>query len=251
MSESAFTTLPEVSPRAEDILGPVPDLSKSHVSFIEVSTLSGSATVYGDSGAMGNSLDTELFLGLRERSDVIVVGSRTVLIEDYGGALPTEKRPIPAPIAVISNSFNIDPNSKFVKEAITAPLVIATNSALTDPKLAGRREMLQNAGIDFVDSGTGTATEIVQALSKEGFNRIDCEGGPGIFGLFIADKLVDQMYLTLDPRLTGSVEKNLVSDKATSAIGVANNSNLTMKLEKVAIDTDSTVFLRYGVSSTT
>lgn len=105
--------------------------------------------------------------------------------------------------------------------------------------------------MEFIDSGTGTAKEIVEQLSKRGLNKIDCEGGPGIFGLFIADKAINQMYLTLDPQLTPKVEKNLVSAKAASAVGVPMDTNLRMTLEKVAIDTDSTVFLRYGVASTT
>ena len=249
MTDSSFISLPTSVPKVEDVIGPDPDASHPHVRFIEISTLSGSASLHGSSGELGNQLDTAVLLGLRERADVIVVGSRTVLAEDYGGAQPSKDRPNPAPIAVITNSFNVDVASKFVQEAITPPLVVASDQALADPELADKREALQRAGVELVNSGNGTATEIVQALSARGLNRIVCEGGPGIFGLFIADKMLDQLYLTLDPTLTTDVEKNLVSAKAASSIGISHNSNLQLSLEQVVVDSDSTVFLRYAVPS--
>lgn len=251
MTDQSFTPLPDTSPDASEIIGPDPSSDKPHVRFVEVSTLSGSATLFGNSQAMGNDADTALFLGLRERADVIVVGSGTVSIEDYGGAQPTKERPTPAPIAVVTNSFNVDPQSKFVTEAITPPFVIANEKSLNSPEYAEKREALKQAGVEFIYSGTGSANEIVQALSAKGLNKIVCEGGPGIFGLFIADHAVDQMYLTLDPKLTGNVERTLVSDKAISAIGGSSEGTIDLTLEKVAVDTDSTVFLRYAVVPTT
>lgn len=251
MTDQSFTPLPASSPDASEIIGPDPSSDKPHVRFVEVSTLSGSATLFGNSQAMGNDADTALFLGLRERADVIVVGSGTVSIEDYGGAQPTKERPTPAPIAVVTNSFNVDPQSKFVTEAITPPLIIANDKSMNSPEYAEKREALKQAGLEFINSGTGSANEIVQALSAKGLNKIVCEGGPGILGLFIADRAVDQMYLTLDPKLTGNVERTLVSDKAISAIGGSSEGTIDFTLEKVAVDTDSTVFLRYAVVPTT
>ena len=61
--------------------------------------------------------------------------------------------------------------------------------------------------------------------------------------------MLDQLYLTLDPTLTTDVEKNLVSAKAASSIGISHNSNLQLSLEQVVVDSDSTVFLRYAVPS--
>lgn len=250
MTDSSYFPLPTSSPSAEAVIGSDPDPSRPHVRFIEVSTLSGSATLHGNSGVLGNKLDTAVLLGLRERADVIVVGSRTVLAEDYGGAQPSAQRATPAPIAVITNSFNVEVSSKFVQEAITPPLVIANDEALNSAAFAEKRQALQHAGVKFINSGTGTASEIVQALHAQGLNRIVCEGGPGIFGLFIAEKLVDQLYLTLDPTLTTHVEKNLVSDKAAASLGLSRHSNFPLTLEQLVVDTDSTVFLRYAMPTT-
>ena len=96
MTDSSFISLPTSAPKVEDVIGPDPDLSHPHVRFVEISTLSGSASLHGSSSELGNELDTAVLLGLLERADVIVVGSRTVLAEDYGGAQPSKDRPNPA-----------------------------------------------------------------------------------------------------------------------------------------------------------
>src|SRR5699024_2313648 len=213
MTDQSFTPLPDTSPDASDIIGPDPSSDKPHVRFVEVSTLSGSATLFGNSQAMGNDADTALFLGLRERADVIVVGSGTVSIEDYGGAQPTKERPTPAPIAVVTNSFNVDPQSKFVTEAITPPFVIANDKSMNFPEYAEMRVALRQAGVEFMNGGAGSAHESVLALSGMGLNMCVCEGCVWLFGLFIADHAVFQMYLTLAPKLTDNVVRTLVSVK--------------------------------------
>ena len=44
---------------------------------------------------------------------------------------------------------------------------------------------------------------IVDALRAEGRGRILCEGGPGLFAELFAARLVDELFLTLSPRLFG------------------------------------------------
>ena len=45
--------------------------------------------------------------------------------------------------------------------------------------------------------------EIVAALRRDGRRRILCEGGPGLFAELAAPRLVDELFLTLSPRLFG------------------------------------------------
>jgi riboflavin biosynthesis pyrimidine reductase len=48
--------------------------------------------------------------------------------------------------------------------------------------------------------------EIIGTLRRDGHRRILCEGGPGLFAELVAAKLVDEMFLTLSPRLFGRWE---------------------------------------------
>ncbi|CCE54279.1 MAG: dihydrofolate reductase family protein [Corynebacterium casei] len=246
MNNTSAITITEASVSTiAQLAGEPAPLGKSHVRLIEISTLSGSAAIAGKSNGLGNEVDLKLLHELRAQSDVIVVGSKTVTSEKYVGIRPSSARPNPAPFAVITSGFSIDPASAFVKEAATPPLILAGSTAINDSSMSEKKKALQDAGVTIVDCGQGTATEIVQALNGLGCYRITCEGGPGVYGLFIASAEVDQLYLTLAPGLSSSVETALVSNKIVSSINLNEQAYLPMELEHLGFHSDSLVFLRY------
>ncbi len=51
--------------------------------------------------------------------------------------------------------------------------------------------------------GRQSPQQIVDRLRGDGHRRILCEGGPGLFGELAAAGLVDEVFLTLSPRLFG------------------------------------------------
>lgn len=210
--------------------------------MIEVSTLSGSASLGDNSQQMGNRTDAALLQALRGWADAVVVGTGTIRAENYGGISPTAQRPTPAPMVAITPSLSLDPDSKFFTSASTAPLIAAPSDSLTNPAHAARIESYRAAGAEVIDTGAGGITELLAALRHRGLYKIVCEGGPGIYSRFIAEGCVDQLYLTLDPHLTAHVERPLVFARENSPAGAPHR----MHLEQVTPDTDSTVFLRYG-----
>lgn len=193
-----------------------------------VSTLHGSATIDGTSGPMGNDTDAELFAALRDWADVTVVGSATVKAESYGPASNTR-------LAVLSRSLDF---AGFEDLIASGPIVLTPEERASSPE--ARR--LADAGAEVVSTGTGTMSEAIAALRARGARRISCEGGPSVYSAFIAEGLVDKLYLTLDPHLSPSVEKPVVDGEATSP---------ALKLELENVDAvDSTVFLRYRRAQT-
>ena len=66
-----------------DIIGPVTD--QPEVRAIAISSLTGSLTLDGVSGGLGNELDRQLLLALRDWADVVLVGAGTVRAEGYTG----------------------------------------------------------------------------------------------------------------------------------------------------------------------
>lgn len=68
-----------------DIIGPTLPPDRPEVRAIAVSSLTGSLTLDGLSGGLGNELDRELLLALREWADVVLVGAGTVRAEGYTG----------------------------------------------------------------------------------------------------------------------------------------------------------------------
>lgn len=232
---------------ATELIGDGPAPGDPEVRLVYISTLTGSASMGGSTGAMGNDTDAELFQGVRQWSDAILVGANTVRREGYGAvAEGTEvqkasrrlahQSPVPV-LAVISRSLNFP--------ATAGQLALTPQASLDDPALASRRHALADAGVELVGTGDGTAAEIVGALTSRGLHRIDCEGGPGIAAMMLGADLVDVVHLTFEPVFTAPVEQPLLSLRPDM-----DGFERRFGLEHVAPTADGTVFLRYRRAAT-
>lgn len=212
-----------------ELIGPVQPPGVAELRAVTVTTPGGSISVDGTSGALGNETDTKLLLGLRDWADVILVGARTVIAENYHASA--------TPIAIITRSLSLDPEHQVMAGA---PLLLAPAEALDDPRLAGRREALVAAGARIVATGEGTPAEILGALHAEGLVRVTCEGGPGIYAMMFGADLVDVWHLTVAPVANAPVDKQLFHVRPDG-----DGFHRRMDLDYHAATEDSTLFLRY------
>lgn len=246
-------TFPDHVPAAE-LIGDSPAPGIREVRLVFISTLNGSASIGGDTSAMGNATDSELFHGMRQWSDAILVGANTVRREGYGPVAhgTTEQlaarrsagqSPVPA-LAVISRSLDFPGDTPLLAAGGPA-LILTPQASLDDHPLAERRARLERAGLELVSTGRGTPAEILSALTSRGMLRIDCEGGPGIAAMMLHGGLIDVLNLTYQPTLAAPVEQPLLSlrpDMGTLA--------QEFFLEHVAPTSDGYVFLRYRRATT-
>ena len=71
---------------------------------------------------------------LRELAEVVLVGAGTVRAEKYRGARrPTRGRATPPPIAVVTGSADLDPESRLFTDTAVPPLVLTAESAPAAP----------------------------------------------------------------------------------------------------------------------
>jgi riboflavin biosynthesis pyrimidine reductase len=64
-----------------------------------------------------------------------------------------------------------------------------------------------------VESGRGQwadLSELLRSLHEEGVRAVICEGGPTLHGSLQAAGLVDELFLTIAPKLTGSGAPNIL-----------------------------------------
>jgi riboflavin biosynthesis pyrimidine reductase len=190
-----------------------------------VSSVDGAVTVSGKSEGLGSPADKKIFQLGRALCDVVLVGAGTVLVEGYRGARPTDRRPVPPPIAVVTARGSLSPELPLFTDAITPPIVITTATAPkpenADVIVAGDTEVDLRAALD--------------ALAERGLRKVNCEGGPTLFGRMISDDLVDGLSLTLSPLLA-------VGDAERIAHGPAAHRHLELK--SVLHDQD-VLMLRY------
>lgn len=182
-----------------------------------VSSLDGAATRQERSGGLGDTADHRLFNLLRYHADVVLVAAGTVRTEGYGAMRVGDaaaswrvQRGLPPhpTFALVSRSLNLDPASPIFTDAPVRPLVYTVVDA--DP---ARRHALRDVA-DVVDVGARTvdAVELKRDLAYRGLPRIHCEGGPSLFGSFLAAHVIDALHLTVAPTLEAGSAKRITDD---------------------------------------
>lgn len=205
-----------------------------------VGSVDGSAVVDGRSEGLSTPGDKKVFAVLRGLADAVMVGAGTARTEGYRTlrAKPDyvslraalEQRPSPT-LVLVSGRLDLDPSSTLFHGGAERTVVVT--SAGSD---AGRRAQLAEvadvvvAGDDRVD-----VTMAVDELAARGLTRVLCEGGPHLLGDVAAAGRLDELCLTLAPRLVGGAATRILAGPS-----VGTTLSLTHLLEDA-----STLFARY------
>jgi riboflavin biosynthesis pyrimidine reductase len=224
------------------------DLAACWVRANMIASADGGATVEGRAGGLAGAGDRVLFKTLRELADVVLVGAGTVRAENYGGAqLSAAARQqrqargqseIP-PIAVVTASGALDPGSRLFTFTETPPLVFTTTASFTATRdrLHGHADVLDASTSDpiMVDPAA-----VLAELARRGLYRVLCEGGPSLLGDYVDLDLLDELALTIAPKLVGGGSPRVVASSA------ALTSDLLT--EHVVADAEGYLYLRYARS---
>jgi riboflavin biosynthesis pyrimidine reductase len=171
-----------------------------------ISTFDGAISLQGRSGSLGGPADRRVFQVLRSLADVVLVGAGTARAEQYGparldGALRArrtrEGRTAVPPIAVVTGSGNLDWSSPFFTDAEVRPIVFVPRPAAAAVReRAGGAADVVTAGEDRVD-----VRRALGHLADSGLRSVLLEGGPGLNADVVHAGLLDEMCLTISPRL--------------------------------------------------
>ncbi len=146
----------------------------------------------GESGGVvsgGSEADRFLMGLLRACADAVLIGAGTLRVAPADSWLPE----------------SIFPGAASLYAEARRALGLAARPTLYVVSGSGRVDeghpALRQGGVLL--TGKRTPSGIVDALRRDGHRRILCEGGPGLFAELLAAKLVDELFLTLSPRLFG------------------------------------------------
>jgi riboflavin-specific deaminase-like protein len=212
------------------------------------STLDGRATLSGRSGAISGAADRAMFHGLRTVVDGVMAGAGTVRSERYGRLIrdPEERRLRvrrglgEQPLAcVVSASMLLGADIPLLADP-GSHLVIITSS---DGKLAG-----VSAQIEYIRARHGQALDLGAALAelqaRLQVRVLLCEGGPHLNAQLLAGGLVDELFLSLAPKLAGDP----VPGEGLLRIVAGSSFEPPIELELIsALQAESQLFLRYRV----
>ncbi|MFM8815446.1 MAG: dihydrofolate reductase family protein, partial [Actinomycetes bacterium] len=182
-----------------------------------VHSIDGSTVVEGNSRALGSPGDLAVLLGLRSLADVIIVGSSTVTIDDYG---PPSKPGLR--VGVVTRSANIDATKPLFSSG--SGFLITTETAKTP------------AGVECVRAGISDVN-LSEAVTQLQGNFAQLEGGPTLNAAMLAADLVDEINVTISANMVGGNGPRLTN----GAPDVLKRYQLAHVCEE-----DGFLFLRYA-----
>jgi riboflavin biosynthesis pyrimidine reductase len=212
-----------------------------------VSSADGRATLKGRSGPLSGQADRELFHALRAPVDAVLVGAGTVRAERYGRLIRDETARLARrehglaqePLACIpSQSLSFGPDVPLLADPSARVVLMTPCSGVLAPVPAQVRYIRaeRNGHLDLA-AGLG---ELHRSF---GVAMLLCEGGPHLAADLFAAGLVDELFLSLSPKLAGELPGG-----GGMGILAAVELDPPVELQLLGVlESDSHLFLRYGV----
>jgi riboflavin-specific deaminase-like protein len=208
-----------------------------------VSSVDGRVAFQGRSGPLGDQTDRAIFHGLREQADAVLAGTGTLRTERYGRLAPDPERRArrvragrdPEPLAcVVTRSGDVPTEIPLFSEP-EARIVVFGPTQLELAPCEAQVKVLA------LDPGELTLTTVLRRLRRDlGIRSLLCEGGPTLFGGLLQERLVDEMFLTLAPKLVGGG----TSPTPTSGRELPELAQLTLVW---ALERAGSLYFRYRV----
>ena len=168
-----------------------------------VSSLDGKATLDWRTRGLSTDVDRRLFHHLRTQADAVMVGAGTARAERYGRITKNDelrqKRVneglVPDALAVVvSGRLDLPPDLPLLNEP-DQRVVIATGSDEELPGLEGE--------VEYARVGDDLPRLMAYLKERHGVRSVLCEGGPTLNSFLFAADLVDELFLTLNPKVIG------------------------------------------------
>jgi riboflavin-specific deaminase-like protein len=206
-----------------------------------VASVDGRAGLDGTSSALGDDADLAMMLELRTLADAVLIGSGTLAAEGYDRLVRDPSRRArrvaaglaPDPVAVLISRRLELPWDAGLFAAREQPVLVYTESDAPPPDVAAPVEVVRLA----TDGGTPA---VLEDLRRRGVLALLCEGGPTLNRVLLAAGLVDELFLTVAPIVSGDDREPPI------VAGGALSPPAAMALEWVLRHGDE-LFLRYAV----
>ncbi len=195
----------------------------------------------GVSGGIGDDGDLAMFHALRGGVDAVMAGTTTLAKERYGRLVrdPARRAAREAaglaadPVALIVSRSGRVPGDIPLFDAEEQEVLLYGPPGCPEPPGAATVRLTT---LDPPDAGAALA----DARHEHGIRTLLCEGGPTVFAALLAAGLVDELFLTVAPKLAGGGEGPTI----TTGPGL----NPPAGLEPAwALERAGSLFLRYLV----
>jgi 2,5-diamino-6-(ribosylamino)-4(3H)-pyrimidinone 5'-phosphate reductase len=174
------------------------------------------ATFTGDS-RMSSRFDMKRVHRLRASVDAIMVGLKTVFVDDPKLTVKFFKGRMPYRI-IVDSKARTPLSSYVVRTARNSPTIIAVTSSASKRRIRTFREK----GITVLVCGRGPLVSLnllLRRLSILGIRRILLEGGGTLNWSMLSNGLVDEISVAITPRILGGTDAvSLVGGKGSALV---------------------------------
>jgi riboflavin biosynthesis pyrimidine reductase len=218
-----------------------PPAERPWVAMNFVATVDGRATIEGRSGPIGSRTDTAMLAGLRTRFDAVMIGAGTMRVERYGRPVPNQakrerreemgfsREPL---MVLVSGRLDLPWDAPLFTEG-EGEVLVFTASEAEPPETATPLSVVRHERVVDLAAALG------HLRRERGVRALLSEGGPRLYGQMQAAGLVDDLFLTISPKLAGGEAPRIVEGELP---GVAP-LELAWLLEE-----DGELFARYRAS---
>jgi riboflavin-specific deaminase-like protein len=169
-----------------------------------VASVDGRAQVEGRAAELGEDADLEMLLELRTLADAVLIGPGTVRAEGYARLVGSEDRrayreslglsPDP-PAVIVSRSFEVPWDAGLFADA-AQPVIVYTG--VEEPEVPSTA-----APVEVVRLEDCTVEAALADLRARGIAALLSEGGPTLLSALLEAGLVDELFITIAPVITG------------------------------------------------
>lgn len=160
------------------------------------------ATETGDSQWISNEISRQYVHQLRDRYDVILVGSQTILQDNPALTcrLPSGKDPIRL---IVDGKLIIDEHAQVLTSSKFSPCIIATSLSASREKVERLQSLHQVEVWQYNTERHVPLEKLMRDLVQRGWISVLLEGGGGLAGALLQEKLVDKAEFFIAPKLVG------------------------------------------------
>jgi riboflavin biosynthesis pyrimidine reductase len=204
-------------------------------------TLDGRAQIDGRSGPIGDRTDSAVLHRMRTQVDAVMIGAGTLRVERYGRIVPD---PALRGFRERGEGLAPDPLAVIVTDGLELPwdaplftcgygrVLIVTSSAAEVPDTA------TSVRIDRHPGAVDLRRALASMRGERGVRAVLCEGGPHLHANLVRDGLVDEMFVTVAPKLAMNEGLGLLAD------GFGDGDPVELELVWL-LESDGELFARY------
>ena len=223
-------------------LGERAPADRPYLALNMAATADGRVAVGGRSAPVAGAADRALFHELRTQADAVMAGAGTARVERYGRVTKDDS------LRARRVAAGLDPDGLMVLVSGSLDLPVDL-PVLADPSARVVIVTASNSSLDGVEAEVSyirqppdlsLAPALASLRTDYGVRSVVCEGGPHLNSALFHERLVDELFLCVSPRIAGE------PDQPASLEGLALPAPVDLDLVTLH-EAEQHLFFRYRV----